>query len=54
MKIESRNRRILNRLLAKDLTPEELEKVSGGINTASGSHTFWSLDTDDYDEAPEI
>lgn len=54
MKIESKKRRILSRLLAKDLTPEELAMVSGGINTASGSHSFWGLDTDDYDEPPEI
>jgi hypothetical protein len=52
MKNEKKNRRILNRTLAKDMTPEELKKVSGGFATISSSHTFWSDDEDDSDDRP--
>ena len=54
MKTEKNNRRILNRVLAKDMTPEELQKVSGGVGTISSSHTFWSADDDDSDERPSV
>jgi hypothetical protein len=54
MKSEKKNRRILNRVLAKDLSPEELKKISGGVGTISQSHTFWSDDDDDSDDRPRI
>jgi bacteriocin-like protein len=52
MKNQKSDKRILNRMLAKEISAEELKNVSGGLSIGSTtqSHTFAGGDDDDCDD----